>query len=144
MRPRWEIRRRPKQRGQALVEFALVIPIFVLLLFGLLDVGRLVYVNNAVAQGAREGARWGAVQGRSATASDRTTVGNRAISLLAAVPAPVASVTCERDGASVATCRTNDVLVVRLQSSVGMLTPVIGQIVGTVTVRGESRVAVQQ
>ena len=34
---------------------------------GILDVGRMVYINDAMAQGAREGARWGAVQGRAAT-----------------------------------------------------------------------------
>ena len=45
--------------GQALVEFALVLPIFLLLLFGLIDVGRLVYTWNALNQAAREGARYG-------------------------------------------------------------------------------------
>ena len=54
-----------KQRGQAIGEFALVIPLLFLMIVGLLDIGRIVYVNNALAQGAREGARWGAVQGRA-------------------------------------------------------------------------------
>lgn len=49
--------RRAPSRGQALVEFALVIPIFLLLLFALVDFGRVVFAQQAITQGAREGAR---------------------------------------------------------------------------------------
>jgi Flp pilus assembly protein TadG len=45
-----------------MVEFALVIPIFILMLFGLVDMGRLVHANSALSQAAREGARTAAVQ----------------------------------------------------------------------------------
>jgi Flp pilus assembly protein TadG len=48
--------------GQTLVEFALVLPIFFLLLFGLIDVGRLVYMNSTLSQATREAARLGAVE----------------------------------------------------------------------------------
>ena len=51
-----------RSRGQALVEFALVIPIFLLLIFGLLDMGRFVYMHSTLSQAAREGARLGAVE----------------------------------------------------------------------------------
>jgi hypothetical protein len=51
-----------KARGQGLVEFALVLPIFVLVLFGIFDVGRAVYVNSTLSQAAREGARLAAVE----------------------------------------------------------------------------------
>jgi hypothetical protein len=47
----------PGQTGQGLVEFALVLPVFLLMIFGLLDTGRLVYTNSALSQAAREGAR---------------------------------------------------------------------------------------
>jgi Flp pilus assembly protein TadG len=50
------------QRGQALVEFALVVPVFLLAVFGLIDVGRLVYTNSALSQAAREGARLAATE----------------------------------------------------------------------------------
>jgi hypothetical protein len=53
---------RPRQRGQGLVEFALVLPVLALTLFGLLDVGRLVYTNSALSQAAREGARLAATE----------------------------------------------------------------------------------
>jgi Flp pilus assembly protein TadG len=48
--------------GQALVEFALVLPVFLLMLFGLIDGGRYVYMNSVLSQAAREGARLGAAE----------------------------------------------------------------------------------
>lgn len=44
-------------RGQALVEFALVIPIFLLVLIALFDLGRAVFAYNTLTNAAREGAR---------------------------------------------------------------------------------------
>jgi TadE-like protein len=52
----------PRSRGQALVEFALVIPIFLLVLFGVIDMGRFVFLNSAVSQAAREAARVASVE----------------------------------------------------------------------------------
>jgi hypothetical protein len=49
--------RRPRSRGQALVEFSLVLIPFLFLLLGIVDLGRGIYTNNAVAQAAREIAR---------------------------------------------------------------------------------------
>lgn len=57
-------------RGQSLVEFALVIPIFLFLLFGLIDVARLVYLNSTLSQAAREGARVGSVEAGYRGSSD--------------------------------------------------------------------------
>jgi Flp pilus assembly protein TadG len=46
-----------RTRGQALVEFALAIPIFLLLLMGLFDLGRAVFSYNTLTNAAREGVR---------------------------------------------------------------------------------------
>lgn len=43
--------------GQSLVEFALIIPLFLLLTVGLFDAGRAVYAYNTVANAARSAAR---------------------------------------------------------------------------------------
>ena len=48
---------RSRDRGQALVEFALVLPVFLMLLMGVFDLGRGIYMYNGVAQAAREIAR---------------------------------------------------------------------------------------
>lgn len=49
--------RRRRSAGQSLVEFTLVIPIFLLVLCGVFDGGRLVYMNTVLSQAAREAAR---------------------------------------------------------------------------------------
>jgi Flp pilus assembly protein TadG len=58
---------RHRTRGQSLVEFALVFPIFLAILIGMVDVGRAVWANNAVANAAREAARYAIVHGGSKT-----------------------------------------------------------------------------
>jgi len=57
MRRRRRHTRRTGSRGQGLVEFALVLPIFVLLLVALFDLGRAVFAYNTITNAAREGAR---------------------------------------------------------------------------------------
>lgn len=54
--------------GQSLLEFALVLPLLLLVIFGILDLGFAVYANNTVALSAREGARRGVI--KSATDAD--------------------------------------------------------------------------
>jgi len=56
------VRDRSRRKGQALVEFALVLPVFIMMLFGLIDGGRYVFMNNVLSQAAREGARVGAAE----------------------------------------------------------------------------------
>jgi len=52
-------RRRDCQRGQSLVEFAVSSVVLLLLLGGLVDIGRSIYVSEALSNAAREGARHG-------------------------------------------------------------------------------------
>jgi hypothetical protein len=55
--------RSSKPRGQAMVEFALIFPIFILLLVGIFDLGRVIWVNDTLATAAREAARFAIVHG---------------------------------------------------------------------------------
>lgn len=61
-------RRKNRTRGQALVEFALVIPVFLLVLCGILDFGFMLYSRMTVINASREGARI------SVTAANKTTI----------------------------------------------------------------------
>jgi len=45
------------QRSQALIEFALVSPVLLLLLFGVIDIGRAIFYYDTINHAAREGAR---------------------------------------------------------------------------------------
>ncbi len=55
-------RKETGEKGQALVEFALLVPIFLILLFAIVDFGMGFYSWITVTNSAREGARIGAVQ----------------------------------------------------------------------------------
>lgn len=57
------MKRRHATRGQAMVEFALVFPILILLLVGIFDLGRVVWANNAISTASREAARLAVVHG---------------------------------------------------------------------------------
>ncbi len=50
------------ERGQSLVEFALILPLFVLLTVGMLDGTRVIFYYSQIQEAARAGARWGSVQ----------------------------------------------------------------------------------
>ena len=54
---------RRRSAGQALAEFALVAPIFFLILFAIIDFGRYVYYVQILNNAAREGARYAIVHG---------------------------------------------------------------------------------
>jgi Flp pilus assembly protein TadG len=46
------------QKGQALTEFALILPVLFLLIAGIIELGRGWNIKQAVTDAAREGARW--------------------------------------------------------------------------------------
>jgi Flp pilus assembly protein TadG len=52
---------RRSERGQSLVEFAMVLPLFLIIVFGIVDFGRAYSAYVQLNNGAREGARYGAV-----------------------------------------------------------------------------------
>jgi Flp pilus assembly protein TadG len=53
--------RRSHERGQDLVEYALLLPIFLLLVMAIVDLGRATYYYSAIHNSAREGARYGVI-----------------------------------------------------------------------------------
>jgi hypothetical protein len=48
---------RRTKRGQAMAEFAIVLPLVMILFLGIIDLGRAIYIYNGVSQAAREIAR---------------------------------------------------------------------------------------
>ena len=53
------------ERGQSLVEFALILPLFIIVLFGIMEFGRLWEMTNLITSASREGARVAAISGSS-------------------------------------------------------------------------------
>ena len=64
-------RRKNGEKGQALVEFTLLVPIFLLLLFAIVDFGMGFYSWITVTNAAREGARLGVVLATEQQIEDR-------------------------------------------------------------------------
>jgi hypothetical protein len=150
------------RKGQALVEFALVFPIFMLLLFGLIDGGRLVYQHSVLSQAAREGARLASVEASWMGASDpgcgtaggpvcpadvtamKTDIidaANRMIAPFASVTSAEVFVRCDPSGgaptgnwtgSTCASTATGNIASVRVTGTFRALTPILAQIVGTV------------
>jgi Flp pilus assembly protein TadG len=85
-------------RGQSLVEFALVLPVFLLLLIGVTEFGRAWMTRNILTGASREAVRIAAVQGNTATAL------SRANDILSSAGISGASVNVADDGAPYGTC----------------------------------------
>jgi Flp pilus assembly protein TadG len=59
------------RRGQALAEFALVLPLILLFIAGIVEMGRAWNIKQAVTDAAREGARYTVVQDDAITTTDQ-------------------------------------------------------------------------
>ena len=83
------------ERSQSMVEFALIAPILILLLFGVIDFGRLIYtyatLNQAVNEGARTAIRDSAVL--PSNADVQTAVRQHAVDVSLANPCPNGPIT---------------------------------------------------
>lgn len=68
------------ERGASAVEFALVVPIFIMLVFGIISFGMVFAQELGLSNGARQAARFGVVDGR--TCGELTTEARNAASTL--------------------------------------------------------------
>ena len=124
--------RRRRAPGQALVEFALVIPIFLLIFVALFDLGSAVFTYNSLTNAAREGARLAIVN------QDHGSILLRAKNAVAIAEINDPSVTANfyqanADGTPSSTvCSTVAVgclAVVSFQATYNPLTPIIGRFI---------------
>jgi Flp pilus assembly protein TadG len=66
--------KQPIRRGAAMVEAAIILPVFLVLTLGMIDLGIAVFQNNAICEASRQGARIASVHGAYA-ADDATYPG---------------------------------------------------------------------
>jgi Flp pilus assembly protein TadG len=76
------------RRGQALAEFALIMPVLFLLIAGIIEFGRGWNIKQAVTDAAREGARYTVVQDPAGATLTMTDVENKIKSRLALASIP--------------------------------------------------------
>ena len=60
-------RRKARRLGAAAVEFAIVAPIFFLVVFGIIEFGRVMLVKNVITNASREAARVAVIDGATST-----------------------------------------------------------------------------
>jgi hypothetical protein len=76
-----------KQRGATVAEFAVVAAVFFMMIFGIIEFGRLLYTHNALTDAARRGARYAALHHESPTCVKNITVyGERHIDPITCAP----------------------------------------------------------
>ena len=145
--------RRRRDRGQGLVEFSLVFPVLVLLLFGIIDFGRAIYTYSTVGNAARDGVRvaivnqnpagTGCAPGIAATGVNTTAIAPHDCAVKGAINvADVTATVAYRNLDDTAACgapQVGCIAVVTVSAPFRPLTPVISSIVGTITLSSTSK-----
>ena len=136
-------RRGASSRGQGLVEFALVFPVMMLLLLAIFDGGRLVFAYNDITNAARVGARV-AIVNQAAGAAVAATV-NQATSLgLVNSDVTVTYLKPDLSGSCASPYGLGCVADVRVTFDWAAITPVIGSVIGPVTLTTETRMPIER
>jgi len=147
-----------RSRAQGLVEFALVLPLFLLILFGIIDAGRLIVTNNTIAEAARSAARVAIV--------NQSTSGTDTCDTLSATAWPTGCAVVTGTAASV---EASDVTIsyqnatdtgpcnpptftpkfgciaqVEVTGSFEALTPFIGQLIGPIDLTSTAKIPIER
>lgn len=129
---------RSDHRGQALVEFALAIPIVLLLMLGTLDLGRAIFAYNSISNAARSGVRV-AIVNQDQTAVEAEAL-NEAVGLAPVTVEPLAYPYAAGGECPDLGC----VVRVEVTHQWTAATPVISQIVGPITISSTSELPIER
>jgi hypothetical protein len=135
-----------RTNGQALVEFALVIPILLMLMMGIVDFGRLMFALVSISNATREASRYASVPGPDeenpqTTNCDGIVSAARGSAFLFELDS--VTVSYERGESAYATCpspptpgdlQLRDRVVVSTTATIHILTPAINNIVPSIPV----------
>jgi Flp pilus assembly protein TadG len=113
MRPK----RKAHESGAAAVEFALILPVFVLMIVGMIEFSRLYNVQISLSNAAREGARVMAIYNNTGTASSAA---------VAAAPGLSPALTSGEISISPGTCAYGQTVTVSITHTVPLITDYFG------------------
>src|SRR4051794_19674613 len=144
----------PPTRGPALVEFALVLPILLLMIFGIVDAGRLIFTYNTISNAARDGARV-AIVNQSPSGTDTcdtlsATAWPTGCAITSGVTlglAPGDVTVAYRDPTDTAACPSMSIgciAVVTVNGHFQAITPVIGQIIGPTNLSSTTKMPIER
>lgn len=68
--------RNRKAKGAAMVEFAILLPVLMVIVLGIVHYGLFIYDQAVITNAAREGARWGAIHSTTTTTADCSSSAN--------------------------------------------------------------------
>ena len=125
-------KRSQRERGQDLAEYALILPIFLLVVMSIFDMGRAVYYYSALQNSVREGARYGIIHPDDLTGIE-DVVRQKAVGL-------------DIRGLNVSTSYpTEDTIQVQATFQFQIITPIIGALFGSneLTFRGQATMHVE-
>jgi PKD repeat protein len=138
------LRRRPRSRGQSLVEFALVLPLLLVFLATVLDLGRIYYANISLLNAAREGAFQASKTPGSYQANQPCNTNTNLIvcrvqleskgSMVEIADTDIA-VSCSKTGCPL---EANSTVRVEVAGQFQLITPILGFIFGGQTINMES------
>lgn len=127
-----------ERKGQGLVEMALVLPLLLLLLFGIIEFGRVMGAGLMVIHSARDGARYGSVGASNSEIINRIQTKTAGTLYNAADPSKL-SITVTRSGPS----RGGDIKV-SISYPVTLYIPLVSSITGNpIIVEGTSVMRVE-
>lgn len=139
-------RRKRDVLGQSLVEFALILPVLLLIIMGVFDFGRAVYAFNTVSNAAREGARLLIVnQGTSGGVYLAATEAANQATALGLDPSDPAEVRVTfPDPGNCPTISVGCPAEVRVQYRFDAITPIIGRFIGPITVGSTTQLLIER
>jgi PKD repeat protein len=141
------LRRRSRSRGQSLVEFALVLPLLLIFLATVLDLGRIYYANISLLNAAREGAFQASktpglfMSGQDCTPANTSTnmiicrVQLESTGSMVEIAAADIDVSCSKTGCPL---EANSTVRVEVTGQFQLITPILGFVFGGQTIDMES------
>jgi len=144
---------RRSERGQGLAEFALALPVLLLVILSVFDIGRAVFIYNSITNAAREGARLAIVNQTEASIDQRvieqaggieTDVTKVDVTYWSAGPNadPLQNAPCNGVGSN-PPLSIGCVAVVDYEASWRAITPVIGSILGPITMHSRAALPIE-
>lgn len=134
-------KKKDKSRAQSMVELALILPIVLLVVLGLIEFGRAFFYYTMISGGAREGARYGCVHMEDGEAAVTAGVRQAVYSRLIMIPPSAVTVNITYDdganpiGYTAAASHLGDSrIVVEVQAPFSMITPIIRDIFPPTTI----------